>query len=631
MEQASGKLERSIFALCKGANGLGMFLLVGIMLLLVAEVILANVFNHPVAASYEMVQYMLVTMVFFGIAYTASKRGHVNVDFVTSRLSKRAQVALDTVTTMLAIGVFIVLFWQSIESALYIRQKHETSYMLGIPTFPFYYVIAFGTALLCAVLLLQLIRGFREVGRSFSTPALFVLYVFALTVVLVPVAVSLHVVKWQMGPVTTGIVSIVALLLLLAAGMPLAFTMALIGFLGYGYLVNVPAALSQLSTTAFGVGSDYLLSVLPLFILMGHFAFDSGISQDLYDTSYKWLGHFKGGLAHATIGACALFAAISGSSVATAATMGTVSLPAMTKYKYDPKLALGSIGAGGTLGILIPPSLVFVLYGIMTEQSIGKLFMSGILPGIVMTLLYMSAVLYMVTRNPAFGPPGPHNTMREKIFSLYKVWGMLFLFLLVMGGMYAGWFTPTEAAAVGAFGAFIVSLLKRRVSWKGFSTCLLETGKTTAMLVTIFIGAMIFNYFIAVTTLPMELAQWVTSSGLSRYAILFLILLLYLFLGCIMDSASMIILTIPIIYPLVEGLQFHPIWFGVIVVILCEIGNLTPPVGLNIFVLQGIAPRVPITDIYRGIFPFIVAAFIGMILLVIFPQIALFLPNLMQK
>ncbi|MBS3918163.1 MAG: TRAP transporter large permease subunit [Deltaproteobacteria bacterium] len=624
-------MRRFVSRLCEMVNGGGMLLLLGMMLLLVAEVILANVFNRPIAASYEVVQFMLVTMVFFGIGYTALKGGHVAVDFVVSRLSKRAQVALETVTAALGLFIFVVIVWQSVEGAIYLRAKGETSYMLGIPTYPFYWIIAFGSALLAWTLILQFVDTFRTALESLSNRSLLIFYAITLITVGLLLAVSLHVVAWKMSPTMAGIVGIMLLLVLLAAGMPLGFAMALVGFLGYSYVVNVPAALSQVSKTTFAVGSDYLLSVLPLFILMGQFAFDSGISQDLYDVAYKWLGRLKGGLAHATIGACALFAAISGSSVATAAAMGTVSLPAMVKYKYHHKLALGSIGAGGTLGILIPPSLVFVLYGIMTEQSIGKLFISGILPAIVMTLLYMSAVVYMVRINPGFGPPGPSTTWSERFFSIYKIWGMLFLFLLVMGGMYVGWFTPTQAAAIGAFGALVVSLVKRRVTRKGLSSCLLETGKTTAMLVTIFIGAMIFNYFIAVTTLPMELAQWVTTSGLSRYAVLVLVLLLYLFLGCIMDSASMIILTIPIIYPLIQAMQFDPIWFGVIIVVTCEIGNLTPPVGLNIFVLQSIAPRVPVVDIYRGLFPFIVMAIIGMIILIIFPQISLFLPNLMAK
>jgi C4-dicarboxylate transporter, DctM subunit len=631
MKKAEGKAERFVNSMCEAVNGVGMFLLFGIMLLLVTEVALANFFNRPVAASYELVQFMLVTMVFCGIGYTAVKRGHVAVDFVVSRLSKRAQLALETVTILLALGVFAVIVWQSIENAAYLRQKHETSYMLGIPTFPFYYVIAFGSTLLCAVLALQLVHTIREVTRSFSEKSLILFYMVTLVIVVVPILVSFHVMPWKMSPVITGIVGIGVLLLLLAAGMPLGFSMALVGFLGYSYLVNVPAALSHLSSTPFGVGSDYVLSVLPLFILMGHFAFDSGISQDLYDASYKWLGQYRGGIAYATIGACAMFAAISGSSPATAATMGAVSLPAMMKYNYNPKLALGSIAAGGTLGILIPPSLVFVLYGIMTEQSIGKLFIAGILPGIVATLCYMSSIFIQVRRNPELGPPGPKTTLKEKAFSVYKIWGMLFLFLLVMGGMYLGWFTPTEAAAVGAFGALIVSLAKRKVTWQGFTSCLLETGRTTAMLVTIFIGAMIFNYFIAVTNLPTDLAQLVTGAGLSRNTVLFLILLMYLFLGCIMDSASMIILTIPVVYPVIQALGFNPIWFGVIIVVMAEIGNITPPVGLNIFVVQGIAPRVPIADIYRGIFPFIIADIVRMAILVFIPWLSLVLPGLMSK
>ena len=412
--------------------------------------------------------------------------------------------------------------------------------------------------------------------------------------------------------------------------MPIAFSMGLVGFAGYCYVVGVDAGFSQLESVPYGVGSDYILSVLPLFLLMGQFAFYSGLSQDLYDTSYKWLGHYPGGLAMATVGGCAAFAAVCGSSVATSATMGTVALPAMRKYKYDDRLALGSIAAGGTVGILIPPSIVFILYGVLTEQSIGKLFLAGFLPGVLAIVLYLLAIIVQVRLNPKLGPAGPKAAFREKLISLGQTWGTLLLFSLVMGGIYFGFFTPTEAGAVGAFGAFVMAILKKKLTWQTLYNCLLETGRMTAMLIIIFVGAMMFNYFLAVTNVPMEMAQLIVDQNLDRYMVLTAILVVYLLLGCIMDPGSMIILTIPIVYPMIQSLGFNPIWFGVIIVMVAEIGTITPPVGLNVFVVKAVAPEVPITRIFRGIFPFWAVDMVRLFILVSIPQISLFLPNVMR-
>ncbi|MBW1869429.1 MAG: TRAP transporter large permease, partial [Deltaproteobacteria bacterium] len=336
------------------------------------------------------------------------------------------------------------------------------------------------------------------------------------------------------------------------------------------------------------------------------------------------------GLAMATIGGCAAFAAVCGSSVATSATMGTVALPAMRKYKYDDRLALGSIAAGGTVGILIPPSIVFILYGVLTEQSIGKLFLAGFLPGVLAIILYLLAIIVQVRLNPALGPPGPRASFREKLLSLRQTWGTLLLFSVVMGGIYLGFFTPTEAGAVGAFGAFLMAIFKKRLTLKILNDCLLETGRMTAMLIIIFVGAMLFNYFLAVTNLPMDMAQLIADQDMNRYLVLTAILIVYLMLGCIMDPGSMIILTIPIVFPLIQSLGFNPIWFGVIIVMVAEIGTITPPVGLNVFVVKAVAPEVPITKIFRGILPFWTVDMVRLFILVSIPQISLFLPNIMR-
>jgi tripartite ATP-independent transporter DctM subunit len=369
--------------------------------------------------------------------------------------------------------------------------------------------------------------------------------------------------------------------------------------------------------------------VIPLFILMGAFAFNAGLSEDLYRTVYKWLGHLRGGLAMATVGACACFAAICGSSLATAATLGSVALPEMKKYKYDPALATGSIAAGGTIGILIPPSVILVIYGIITELSIGKLFLAGFIPGILEAVFYMITISIITSINPNLGPRGPKTTLNEKFIALSKTWEVLFLFLLVIGGIYLGVFTPNEAAGVGAFGAFIFGILRKKLKWKNFKESFIDTGKTTGMIFLIILGAMILGYFLSVAKLPSELARFVSELPVNRYVILIMILIVFLLLGCIMDSMAIVLLTVPIFYPLILKLGFDPIWFGILVTRMTEIGLITPPVGLNVYIIKGISD-VPMGTIFKGITPFLIADLCEVALLIAFPQLSLFLPSLMK-
>ncbi len=626
---AGGRLKRIIYGLSRSINGVGVVLLLAIMLLLVVEVILRRFFNRPFTGTFELVQFMLLTIVYLGTAYTATKKAHIAVDLVVSKLSLKAQTVIDTVTLFMSFGLIALMTWRNILRARDLWLQNETSVLLSVPFFPFYYLLAFGCGVLSLVLLVQFIESLSKIHKILSNKEMVSFYAISVVVLIIPGAYAVHWINWEGSPLIIGFVGIVVLLVLLAARMPIAFALGLVGFARYSVIVGPGAGLMQLETVPFGVGSDYILSVVPLFLLMGQFAFYSGLSQDLYDTSYKWLGQYPGGLAMATIGGCAAFAAVSGSSVATAATMGTVAFPGMKKYGYSPRLALGSIAAGGTIGILIPPSIVFILYGILTEQSIGELFLAGFLPGVLTVLLYLLTIAIQVRINPKLGPPGPRTNFKEKLLSLRQTWGMIILFFLVMGGIYLGFFTPTEAGAVGAFGAFLLAILRKRLNMRIIYECLLETGRTTAMLVFIFVGAMIFNYFMAVTNLPMDLAQMIADQGFNRYIILTGILFGYLLLGCIMDPGSMIILTIPIVFPLVQSLGFDPIWFGVVIVIVAEIGAITPPVGLNVFVVKGVAPDVPISEIFKGILPFWGADMVRLSLVVMIPQIALFLPNIM--
>jgi C4-dicarboxylate transporter, DctM subunit len=433
-----------------------------------------------------------------------------------------------------------------------------------------------------------------------------------------------------MSPLAIGIIGVVALFILLFAGMPLGLTFVLVGFVGYALAFSIDGALSLLRTVPFHTFSDYGFSVIPLFMLMGSLAFVCRLSEDLYESAHGILGGLKGGLAMATVAGCAAFAAISGTSVGTAATMGKVAFPEMRKYRYDDALATGTIAAGGTVGILIPPSIIFIIYGIITEQSIGKLYMAGFIPGIMQAILFILTISIICWLNPSYGPPGPKTNFKQKILSLGKGWTALVLFLLVIGGIYAGWFSATEGAGIGAFGCFAIGLILRRLTWKGFKEALLDTTKTTAMILIIISGALIFGYFLTITGTSKYIAETMSSMEVSRYVVFLMIIIIYLVLGCLMDSMSMILITVPIFYPLMMQLGFDPIWFGVVIVIVVEAGLITPPVGMVVFVVYGITKDVPMYTIFRGVMPFLIADIVLLVVITLFPQIALFLPSMMK-
>jgi len=433
-----------------------------------------------------------------------------------------------------------------------------------------------------------------------------------------------------MSPVSIGFAGVAVLFLLLFSGMPLGWAFILVGFIGYGLAFNFVGALSLLRTVPYATFSDYGLSVIPLFILMGSLAFSAGLGKDMYDSAHGFLGSLRGGLAMTSVVACAAFAAMSGSSPATAATMGKVALPEMKRYKYGDALATGAIAAGGTIGILIPPSVILIIYGIITEQSIGALYMAGFIPGILQAILFVLTIAILCWRNPVIGPPGPRTNFKQKLIALNKGWSMVALFVIVLGGIYLGVFSVTEAAGVGAFGAFVIGLVLRRLNWQNFKEAVLDTAKTTAMIFLIIAGALIFGYFLTVTGVSGGIADFMMGLAVSRYVILLIVIVIYLILGCMMDGIAMILITLPIFFPLIQSLGFDPIWFGIIIVVVVEAGLITPPVGLNVFVIKGVAKDVPMYTIFRGVIPFLIADIVLMALLFIWPQIALFLPNTMR-
>jgi len=430
-----------------------------------------------------------------------------------------------------------------------------------------------------------------------------------------------------MSPETIGIVGIGVLLLMFLLRMPVAFAMALVGLAGFAYLSTSGAALSILARDIFEQFTSYPLSVIPMFILMGSFAFAAGISRRLYDTGYSWVGQFRGGLTMATVLGCAGFAAICGSSTATAATMGKIALPEMKRFNYDDSLATGTVAAAGTLGILIPPSTVLIVYGILTEESIGKLFIAGILPGILLSLFFVLTVFLICLRNPALGPPGAPTSWRKKVGSLTGVIEALVLFGLVIGGLFLGWFSPTKAGAIGAAGALIIGLARRELGWRILFEATKDALRTSCMVLFILAGAIIFGHFMAISRIPFMLADWVGGLPLPTMGIIGVIALIFFIGGFFMDAMALIVLLIPILYPVLIALNVDLIWFGVIIVLMGEMGVITPPVGVNVFVIKGIAPDIPIETIFKGIFPFLIAMIICTLILMAFPQIATFLPG----
>jgi C4-dicarboxylate transporter DctM subunit len=432
-----------------------------------------------------------------------------------------------------------------------------------------------------------------------------------------------------MSPEIVGLIGIAVLIASLFAGMWIGLAMAFLGFLGFAYLGGIDAALGIMATVPYSTIATYGVAVVPLFLLMGNVASNTGISGDLYKTGYTWMGHLPGGLAMGTIGACAGFAAICGSSIAAAATMSKVVLPEMKKYKYDPKLATGSVAAGGTLGILIPPSLGFIVYGLLTQESIGKLFMAGVLPGILLVALFIIQIFLLARRDPQTAPPGPKVSFVKKLASLRFTWAMLLLFILVMGGIYTGLFTPSEAGAIGAFGSIAITFVSRRLNVGNLLAAILDTGQTTAMVFLLLVGAMIFMRFLSITKLPFTVADFVSQLAFPPYLLLALIVVIFIIIGMFMEILSSMALTLPIIFPAILAVGFDPIWFGVIMVVVCEMGLITPPVGMNVFVIAGVS-NVPPGTIFRGALPFVITMLICVVILTIFPQIALYLPNMMR-
>jgi C4-dicarboxylate transporter DctM subunit len=430
-----------------------------------------------------------------------------------------------------------------------------------------------------------------------------------------------------MDPIVIGLIGIAVLVIVFLLGLPVAFTMGLIGLVGF-CIVNSPASgLSILARDFYDTFSNYNLTVIPMFVFMGSVAFFTGMSGRLYDSSHILFGRLRGGLAMATIAATACFSAICGSTSATSAAMGKVAIPEMRRYGYDDGLSTGCVAAAGGLGILIPPSTIFIIYGILVQESIGKLFISGVIPGIILACIFIITVYIMCRLNPNIAPVGAQTSWKEKLAGLTGVLEMLVLFGLVIGGLFAGFFSPTQAGAAGTAGAIVIGLIRKNLSWRNFWAAVKDTLNITAMIMCVVAGAIVFGHFMAVTGMPAFISDFVGSLQVHRLVVMGLIVLMYLIAGCFMDSLALIMLTVPILFPLVMKLGFDPIWFGVIIVLVTDMGVITPPVGINVFIIKGVAPDVPLWTIFKGTMPFLVGMIVMTILVIFFPQLATWLPS----
>jgi len=630
-ERMAAFLTKYVEPLARSINIVATVILTFMTLFVVTDVVLRYFFRSPISGSLEWVRYMLAIVVFWGGAYCQLKKRMVRIDIFVPSLSKSAQAIIDSVTLILSILVVALITWQTfLQSIGTFHTKEIPPGMHILPVWPVIGLASFGAAILLLILVRDLFQSLADISKATRWPLMWFSVVIMVATLLIGAAGWLNLLQVNLPPMAAGLIGVLLMLILMMLRMPIAFAMAFIGFIGFWYLRGFDPTMTIFKVVPYGAASTFLFTVLPFFVLMGLLCFHARVSEDLYRTAYTWVGNCPGGLAMATIGGCAGFAAICGDSLATAATMGNISIPEMKKFKYRPSLATGCVAAGGTLGILIPPSVGFIIYGLLTEESIGKLFIAGIIPGILLASMFMLSIYIRCRINPTLGPAGALTTWLEKIVSLKGTWAMLILFLFVMGGIYMGAFTPTEAGALGAFGALVIGLARRRLKFGSFTDAIVETGLNTAMIITILIGVFTLGYFISMSQIPMKLSDWIISLEVHRYVTLMMILFIYVILGMLMNIIPMIMLTLPIFYPTILGLGFDPIWFGVIMVIMMEMGQITPPVGVNVFVIAGVAKDVPMVTIFKGIWWFVIVEIILIVILTAFPQIVLWLPNMMK-
>jgi tripartite ATP-independent transporter DctM subunit len=613
-------------------NWVAMASLFIIVFFTVVAVFTRYILNRPIPGDNELIELMMVVSVFFGaVAVAQLDKSHVNIDIVLEKISPQARLLTEAITLLFGILLMGLIVWQTGILAWLFAENGNTTRMMSIPLAPVALIIPLGCFLLLLVMVGDLLGCFRQ-GARLGFQKTMGLLVPAITVFLLFLALLWLRRTWQVDPLVLGVAGLLFCVLLFITGMPVSYSMFIAGLLGMAYLRGMEAALSFLGDSLWRTTANYSFAVAPLFISMGYFILHSDISRDLFDAAYRWIGRMHGGLAAATIAACAAYGAVVGVPFMGPVSMGQIALPEMKRYGYDDTLSTGSICAGGTLGTLIPPSVPLIFYGILTQQSIGVLFVAGIVPGLITAGVWILQVYVQCRFNPRLGPPGLTTySLKEKTRSLAFIWPVIVLFIIVIGGMYYGIMTPVEAGGFGAAGALLIGIFQRRCTWKGFRDALYGSCVMVGMMFMMLAAAKILGSFFVLSRFPYALAEWLTGMAVSPTGIVLLICAIVIVLSCFIDGLVLLFICVPIFYPIIQHFGFDPIWFGVVMCILTNIGALTPPFAINVFALKGVAKDVPIGTIYRGVLPFMWTNIALLAVFVLFPGIITWLPNLMTR
>ncbi|MFC1910501.1 TRAP transporter large permease subunit [Chloroflexota bacterium] len=608
----------------RGVSIAGMVIFLVMVCLAFIDVILRYVFDRPFAASTELTELMMVILVFSSIAYCQVGKAHVAMDIVIERVKPKTRLVMEGLGNILGIALFVVVIWQTSINAL---TTSESTIILNIPANYFAGLVPFGSTLLLLILFRDLLKNIAESltinGKLWllviGLPILLVI-VISYMVVARPIAFSLPVI---------GILGIVLLFLFFATGTPIAFVLMGLGFVLLSYIRGPIAGFEMISTSWYRTVASYSWSPLMFFMLMGYVCFYSLFGEDLFKTASRFLGHLPGGLAMGTVAACTAFGAVIGDNLSGSIAMTAIGLPEMKRYKYDEYMAIGTLTCAGTLGVLIPPSIGFILYAVLAEQSIGDLFMAGVIPGIICALMFMALIYIRCRINPSLGPPIPRTKWKERLISLKSGGPIGLLFLIVIGGIYAGAFTATEGGGIGAFGALALAFMMRRLNWKRFTSSLSESAKFTAMCFTLLGGAVIFGYFVAVSRIPYIMADFVAGLAVAPIIVLLVIIGIFFLLGCFIPAIPMVLLCVPIFVPIAITLDWDLVWFGVIVILMFNTASITPPFGINLFVMKGITNK-PMGFVYRSVLPFVLSLAVTIAIIIAFPVLSTWLPYLLN-
>jgi tripartite ATP-independent transporter DctM subunit len=614
--------------ICHYSSWVAALLLVGMTGLIATTVIGRYIFKQPITGADEMLSLALLGLAFLAFGEVEIQGRHIRVTILTDLFPDKVNLYLNVASGILSIGAVALMAWKALFLTHNFWVSKTASLVMGIPLFIIVLAMVWGSVISVLAFGFNIVRNPKtNILKSLESIPWLVLAI-AIPIFLISIPFWIKLVPWTLTKLEAGLIGLSLMFVLLFMGPSVGTVMLFVGYLGTSYIAGLNAGLSVLVQVSYSTATSYGWVVLPLFMFMGNMVFGAGLGTDIYRTAHAWMGHLPGGLAMATIGGCAGFAAACGDSLSTAITLCRISLPEMRRYNYDIALATGALAAGGTLGILIPPSLGFIIYGMLTEQSIGALFVAGIIPGICLASLFNIMIYLRVRKNLTLGPPSEKTPWLERFRALKDTVGILSLFVLVIGGIYAGAFTATEGAGIGAFGAFIAAILKRRFSIKGFIDAIQSATLMNGSIFFILIGAMVLSHFVTVCNIPLAISDFISTLGLNRWIIFAIIMLFYIILGCIMNIMPAVIITLPMIFPTIQALGFDPIWFGVMMVINMEMGQITPPVGINVYAICSVVQDVSMSTVFRGVMPFFLMMLLMMFVLVLVPELATFLPGL---